>query len=214
MGRLGGMSMFNCSKCGFHGCSSRNLEKSLDECPSKNEKVQSKAMELYKNEENLMIANNAALVEAEGYCKQTRLEETINFMKKCGYKKIGMAFCVGLQKEARDVQNILEYHGFQVSSVLCKNGAYPKSDIGISQDQTIRNCKDEVMCNPIGQALLLNEEHTDFNIILGLCVGHDTLAIKYMDAPVTVFAVKDRVTGHNPLAAVYLSQGYYHDKLY
>jgi len=35
-----------------------------------------------------------------------------------------------------------------------------------------------------------------------------------MESPVTVFAVKDRVTGHNPLAAVYLSQGYYHDKLY
>jgi uncharacterized metal-binding protein len=44
---------------------------------------------------------------------------------------------------------------------------------------------------------------------LGLCIGHDTLFIKYCRVPMTVLAVKDRVTGHNPLAALYLSQSYY-----
>lgn len=48
--------------------------------------------------------------------------------------------------------------------------------------------------------------------MLGLCVGHDTLFMKYAKAPMTVLAVKDRVTGHNPLAAVYLAQGYYNKK--
>lgn len=206
--------MFNCSKCALHGCSKRNLNETLPKCPSKETEIQEKAKKLYNYEENHMIAHNAALVEAEGYCKQTRLEETINFMKKCGYKKIGMAFCVGLQKEAREVENILSYHGFEVVSILCKNGAVLKSHIGIRVEHTVRGCEYEVMCNPIGQALLINEQQTEFNIILGLCVGHDTLAIKYMEAQVTVFAVKDRVTGHNPLVAVYLSQGYYHDKLY
>lgn len=206
--------MFNCSNCKLHGCSKGNLNDTLPECPSKSNEIQDKAMALYEDNENKIIAYNAALVEAEGYCKQTRLEETINFIKKCGYKKIGIAFCVGLQNEARIVQRILCHHGFEVYSVLCKNGSIPKSYIGITEKETIRNCKDEVMCNPIGQALLLNDAKTEFNIILGLCVGHDTLAIKYMDAPVTVFAVKDRVTGHNPLAAVYLSDGYYNNKLY
>jgi len=70
------------------------------------------------------------------------------------------------------------------------------------------------MCNPIGQALFLNQQKTDFNLMLGLCVGHDTLFIKYSDAPITALAVKDRVTGHNPLAPVYLAQGYYHNKFY
>ena len=65
------------------------------------------------------------------------------------------------------------------------------------------------MCNPIGQALLLNEQKTDFNVIMGLCVGHDTLVMKYLEAPITTLAVKDRVTGHNPLAAIYLSESYY-----
>ena len=42
----------------------------------------------------------------------------------------------------------------------------------------------------------------------------NTLFIKYSDAPITALAVKDRVTGHNPLAPVYLAQGYYHNKFY
>ena len=50
--------------------------------------------------------------------------------------------------------------------------------------------------------------------MIGLCVGHDTLFMKYAKAPMTVLAVKDRVTGHNPLAAVYLAQGYYNKKFY
>lgn len=206
--------MFNCSNCKLHGCSKGNLNETLPKCPSKSNEIQDKAIALYEESNNKIIAYNAALVEAEGYCKQTRLEETINFIKKCGYKKIGIAFCVGLQNEARIVQSILCHHGFQVCSVLCKNGSIPKATIGITEKETVRKCKDEIMCNPIGQALLLNDAKTEFNIILGLCVGHDTLAIKYMEAPVTVFAVKDRVTGHNPLAAVYLADGYYNDKLY
>lgn len=70
------------------------------------------------------------------------------------------------------------------------------------------------MCNPIGQAKLLNDRKTDLNIILGLCVGHDSLFIKYSDAPITVLAAKDRVLGHNPLAAIYTSHSYYNKKLY
>jgi len=65
------------------------------------------------------------------------------------------------------------------------------------------------MGNPIYQAELMNREKTDLNILLGLCVGHDSLFLKYAESPVTVLAVKDRVTGHNPLAAIYLSDSYY-----
>ncbi len=50
------------------------------------------------------------------------------------------------------------------------------------------------------------------NLILGLCVGHDTLFIKHSQAPVTVLAAKDRFLGHNPLAALYLAEGYYKKK--
>jgi uncharacterized metal-binding protein len=40
-------------------------------------------------------------------------------------------------------------------------------------------------------------------------VGHDSLFFSFAEAPTTVLAVKDRVTGHNPLAAIYLSDTYY-----
>ena len=51
------------------------------------------------------------------------------------------------------------------------------------------------------------------NFTVGLCVGHDALFNKYSEAPVSALIVKDRVTGHNPAAALYLSDGYY-KKLY
>ena len=57
--------------------------------------------------------------------------------------------------------------------------------------------------------MTVNDAKVQFNILLGLCVGHDSLFFKYAEAPTTVLAVKDRVTGHNPLAAVYLLESYY-----
>jgi uncharacterized metal-binding protein len=65
------------------------------------------------------------------------------------------------------------------------------------------------MCNPIGQAMIVNRAKTDFNVLLGLCVGHDSMVFKYAEAPCTVLAVKDRLLGHNPLAAIYTMDTYY-----
>jgi uncharacterized metal-binding protein len=65
------------------------------------------------------------------------------------------------------------------------------------------------MCNPITQAEILNTEKTEFNIMVGLCVGHDSLFLQHVKAPTTVLIVKDRVFGHNPAAALYLSGSYY-----
>ena len=67
----------------------------------------------------------------------------------------------------------------------------------------------EPMCNPIVQAFLLNEGKTAFNVMMGLCVGHDSLFLKYAEAPCMVFAVYDRLLGHNPLAAIYNIDNYY-----
>ena len=64
----------------------------------------------------------------------------------------------------------------------------------------------------LAQAKVLAAAETELNILLGLCVGHDTLFLQHSEAPCTVLAVKDRVTGHNPLAAVYTS-GVYYDRL-
>ncbi|KYO68592.1 hypothetical protein ATZ99_01010 [Thermovenabulum gondwanense] len=127
---------------------------------------------------------------------------------------MGMAFCIGLSQEAKIVAEILTVNGFEVNSVICKNCSIPKEEINIKENEKVHPNTYEPMCNPIGQAFFLNKAKTDLNIILGLCVGHDSLFIKYSEAPVTVLAVKDRVLGHNPLAAIYLSKGYYRNKLF
>ena len=205
---------YRCADCHQIGCKKGDLTKTMTCCPSKNEAVQAKAAELYKEEENHLIALTAGKVEAEGYGRLCRMEEIVLFCKRAGYKKIGLVFCMGLHKEAETVNRILTHRGFDVVSVICKNGAMPKSSVGMTDADTLSGCAQEVMCNPIGQALLMNEEKTDFNVLLGLCVGHDTLAIKYMEAPCTVLAVKDRVTGHNPLAAIYMANGYYNKRFF
>ena len=63
---------------------------------------------------------------------------------------------------------ILRKHGFEVYGVGCKVGTVPKVDVGIP-----KKCEGvgKTMCNPILQAKLLNEEQTDLNVVVGLCVG-------------------------------------------
>lgn len=133
----------------------------------------------------------------------------MEFSKKMGYKRFGIAFCGGLSHEAEILTKILENNQFEVASVMCKVGGVEKEFLGTDENLKINSKNYETMCNPIAQAKVLNEAKTDFNIMLGLCVGHDSLFMKYSEAMTTVFAVKDRLFGHNPLAAIYASHSYY-----
>ena len=63
--------------------------------------------------------------------------------------------------------------------------------------------------NRLPHAKYLNKEKTDLNVVVGLCVGHDSLFYKHSDAPVTTAVTKDRVLGHNPVAALYTAESYY-----
>ena len=127
-----------------------------------------------------------------------------------GYRRLGVAFCVGLRNEAKLLDEILVRRGFEVVSVCCQVGGVSKESVGISEEQKIAGPGNwETMCNPVAQAMLLNDAATEFNIAVGLCVGHDSLFFKYSSAPVTVLIAKDRVLGHNPAAGLYLSKSYY-----
>jgi len=201
-----------CAQCNLLACEKGGEERGTlpGFCPmsSKEEAIRDQ-FQKYEEEANRQIAISAAKTEAAGYCEWTRLEEIIDFAKRCNYHKLGLAFCSGLLNEARMTVEILEGQGFEVHSVICKTGGIPKEAIGLSDADKVRPGTDESICNPITQAGLLNLEGTDFNLILGLCVGHDTLFMKYSEAPVTVFAAKDRVLTHNPLGCLY---GNYHIK--
>ena len=156
--------------------------------------------------EDSLIAKASAEVEFEHYCKATRVEEICEFARKIGAKKLGIATCVGLLKEARAAAAIFRHNGFEVYGAACKVGAVRKTDIGLDPEQETLGPN---ICNPILQARLLNKEKTDLNIVIGLCVGHDSLFYKYSDALCTTLVVKDRVLGHNPVAALYQTDGYY-----
>jgi uncharacterized metal-binding protein len=190
-------------------------------CPTlgKKELIQ-KARKEYKTKSVSEFARKASIQEGECYSEREkrpyvmhpvkpRILEISEFAHKMGYTKLGLVFCTGLAKEAVIVNQLLANHGFEITSVSCKAGGVPKEEIGVKEEEKIFIGGHESMCNPILQAMIVNEAKTDFNVILGLCVGHDSLFFKYADAPTTVLAVKDRVTGHNPLAALYISGNYY-----
>lgn len=197
--------MFNCALCSAHACNKMKLNEAPKNCPSLDEGME-EIKKNYEDEENFKIAKAAAKIVEESYGQKTRLEEIMDFARHCNYQNIGLAFCIGLSNEAKVLSKVLSYNGFTVNSIICKNGGISKDFVGI--DSSVP------MCNPIGQAKFLNEANTDLNILLGLCVGHDSLFIKYSKAPITVFAVKDRVLAHNPLGVIYQADSYYKDKLF
>jgi len=140
------------------------------------------------------------------------VEDTIAFAKLMGYKRIGIATCIGLLDETNRLASILSAQGFDPVSVCCKAGSIDKLHLGLKESDKVRPETFEPACNPVAQAKLLNRAQTDMNVIVGLCVGHDMLFNKHSDAPVTTLVVKDRVTGHNPVAVLY-GQNFYHKRL-
>ena len=164
------------------------------------------ALRLGNQPENQRVLQTAARVEYEGYCRLTRVEETIDFARRMGFHRLGIATCVGLLRESRALARVLRANGFEVYSIACKAGMADKTLVGIDED-----CKavGPNMCNPILQAMHLNRLGTELNIVVGLCVGHDSIFYKYSQALTTTLVVKDRVTGHNPAAVLYNLDSYY-----
>ena len=202
--------LHSCVDCGTQNCKFKS--RTYPEfCPTVNLKDEDLqwALERYDEGRNHDIMVASAEVDYEGYCQWTRVQEIMEFAHKIGAKKIGIANCIGLISEARTFARILRANGFEAYAVICKVAGKAKSSIGIPA-----KCEEigATMCNPILQARLLNEAKTDLNVVIGLCVGHDSLFYKYSDAYVTTLVTKDRVTGNNPVAALYTAGSYYKKK--
>ncbi|MBP2635347.1 MAG: hypothetical protein H6Q72_1254 [Firmicutes bacterium] len=150
-------------------------------------------------DERLDIMKAAACTEGRFYNNLTRLEETAEFCKLMGYKKIGMAFCIGLNQEAKLIEEYFAKN-FEVYSVCCKVCGIAKDSLGLEQ---IKEGARETMCNPVMQAKVLKDKEVDFCITVGLCVGHDALFTGACTVPCSCLVAKDRVLAHNPLGAIY-----------
>jgi len=195
--------MYNCAMCGINACK-KGLKNAPKGCPSFDERI-NKLNELYKIEGNKTIGKTAA--EVAEIKTMTRIEETMEFARRCNYKKIGIAFCSALIKEAAIIDKIFIANGFETESIICKIGSSSKAVVGMEGSKA-------PICNPIVQAKFLNEQKTEFNVVVGLCVGHDSLFYKNSEAPVTTLIVKDKVLAHNPVGAIYMAESYYKNKLY
>ncbi|NLI33688.1 MAG: DUF1847 domain-containing protein [Deltaproteobacteria bacterium] len=195
--------------------------KAPEDCPSVHHRdLVKEAAEAMKSPEVFEFARQASIQEAEGYGfkergygqvrpVKPRIVEVIEFARRMHFERIALVFCVGLRGEAATVQEIFQKQGLDVLSIVCKVGRVSKELLDLTRDQQINRESFESMCNPVLQALIANRCESQLNVLLGLCVGHDSLFLQYAKAPCTVLAVKDRLLGHNPLAAVYQYNSYY-----
>ena len=194
----------SCTDCGVLNCHKRNASYPkfcLTEALTDEEIAETK--KLYDKKKNKKIS----IISAEFYGKYTRVDEIVEFAKRMGFKKIGIATCVGLIEESKIFAQILRKNGFEVYGAVCKVGSFNKTDIGVEEKYTC--VTGNVMCNPILQAKLLNKAKTELNVVIGLCVGHDSLFYKYSKAISTTLVTKDRVLAHNPVGALYQAKAYY-----
>lgn len=135
-----------------------------------------------------------------GHFRRTRLEDLILFCELAGLRRICLGFCNGLFEEARALSDILSRH-LEVFSVCCKNGGIDKKSLDIPYMDPRAGF--ESACNPLGQARVAERLSVDLVVMVGICLGHDCLLATHSPAPAVTFAPKDRVLGHNPLAALY-----------
>ena len=201
-----------CADCKVKSCMHKQEDKYPRFCLTAkvDKELLAEAKQEYFEETNQKLALTAAEIEGQFYGKYTRVQETVEFIKRLGAKKVGIATCVGLLNEAGVFAQILKKNGIEYYAVGCKIGAIEKSEIGIPPENTLTKGEQyESMCNPIMQAKILNEKKTDLNVMIGLCVGHDSLFLRYAEAPTTVLVVKDRVTGHNPCVPLWTYNGIY-----
>ena len=216
MSREKKLENLSCTDCSIYNCRSRSqqfpgfcLTTKDNDGHSIVDDIEEIKKILQCDEQDAIVTRASAQVEGIFYGKLTRVEEIIEFAKRIGAKKIGIATCAGLIEESKIFADILTARGLDYYSAICKVGSVDKAEVGILEEHKIKPGSFEAMCNPTLQARILNYQHTDLNVIVGLCVGHDSLFTKYSEALVTTLITKDRVMGHNPVAALYTAHSYY-----
>jgi uncharacterized metal-binding protein len=203
--------ILTCGDCATVNCNSHTSTYPPFCLTEAEERAEIEEVNLIYREDPLVakISCSAAEIEGTYYGRLTRVEEVAAFARRIKAKKVGVATCVGLINETRNFIKFLDAQGVRSYTVACKVGSVDKTELGIPEEHKINKGKHESACNPVLQARILAREKTDLNVIVGLCVGHDSLFIKHSAAPVTYLVVKDRVLAHNPVGALYTSHSYY-----
>ncbi len=189
-----------CADCSTQLCQIRQRTELPEGCPMLDRDRQEQAAAIYRDPEIRSFYTDTLTSMAQSFGTMPRIIEAVNFCRLRGYRKIGVAYCSGMLRFGRAVSDIFRKHGFEVCSVGCKLGGFSPEEltgqpIGGRKPRTDPSGApkpERAICNPVGQAQLLNEAGTEFNVVAGLCVGHDSLFFRYSDAPCTVVVLKDR----------------------
>ncbi len=177
-------------------CSDKICRKQTNSCTLEHLK-KFETIQLYKNYSTIEIVEAAAQLVDNGRAgKLSRTEEIMEFARTMHYKKIGLAYCFGMEKQAEKFQNLFRKNGFEVAAISCSVGGLTQSEVNS------KSCIHKVSCNPIGQAHQLNTEKADLTLIMGICMGHDILLQRNLNMDFTTLVVKDRVFHHNPLQSI------------
>lgn len=190
-------SVYTCAVCPKKPCA-RGEGNFPKNCPTVEENdIIEMAVEKYKKDETIHKIMNFAntLPRTKDGELRSRTEEIIEFIKQMDFKKIGIAFCYSMEKEAKKFAKMLEMFDLTIVPVCCKVGSIDIKDIDINK----KSDKFVATCNPITQAEIMNKENTELNVVVGLCVGHDILFNKFSNALVTTLVAKDRKYDHCPI---------------
>ncbi len=174
----------DCTKCTTKGC------RDSQPCFDRHEEYLHK----YAVDDNQMIVRSASeLVDNGRAGTLNRLEEIVEYAKSRNYQILGVAYCYGLEKEAKLLRIYLSNAGFQTAMISCTVDGVTEADINPEK------ASQAVSCNPIGQANVINGSGAEFTILMGLCLGHDIMIQKQLNMDFTTWLVKDRVSQHRPL---------------
>jgi len=193
-----------CAKCPLKPCYRDPEAKKPAFCPMiVYPEIVKESMREYENEFIKNIHRFSTLIEKEGYGFWPRVREVVELCKRLNIRRVGVAFCIGLSEEASKLDKVLESWGLDVYSIGCKCGSIDKTWIGLEEKDKLKPGLHESICNPVLQAMVLNHVGTELNVVVGLCVGHDTIFMRYSKAPIVYLIAKDRATGHSPAAPLY-----------
>jgi uncharacterized metal-binding protein len=115
----------------------------------------------------------------------------VEFSRNMGYRKLGLAHCPDVGTVASRAAGFLRENDLE--PVLP-----PKTEA----------------CAPVDQATFFAEEETDFNVLAGMCVGHEAVFLKHSHVPATALVARDTRLRHNPAAALYTSRSYLQSELH
>jgi uncharacterized metal-binding protein len=189
-----------CSTCATAASAKCDWARMPAGCPTRTQPELSHDPAPYLSPERraLMLAADSTPF-AEDRRLRSRVEELVAFAQARGIRKVGVAFCVSLIREAQRLGEILREAGIGAELACCRAGAVDQGEVGLPKAHPEKFASS---CNPVGQARLLDAAGVGLVAQLGLCLGHDLILQEECAAPVTTLVVKDRALDHHPVQAL------------